>query len=526
MISNDSTIHTAREAHGLGLADIPRAVARHPRKALLTFCSLLGLAIAAVILLPRAYESESLVFVRVGRESVTLDPTVTTGQVIALNESRESELNSILEVLKSRGLMERVVDRLGAEAILSPGGEKSGDEKPNQIKQWIGDATGTVLSWLEPAGPISAREKAIQSLGDNVSIYAKQKSNIISISYRARSPRQAQKIVSGIVNEYLREHQRIHATAGSYNFFVDQAELFSDKLNDAQSELMTAKNEMGLASLEGKRQLIEDRIKNISTDRLSVQSAASASTAKIASLEKLIGDLPARITTQEVEGMPNVAGDNMRQKLYELEIQEKELASKYTDKHPLVIAVREKVSDAKEILADQAPSRTYATTAVNPSAQKLQLELLVETAAADAFKARLKNLDEELHLAQTDLRTINDHELKLSDLQRQVSLAEASYRTYADKLEEARIQQSLDEEHISNLNITQPATLVEKPVSPKKALVLLAGLLLAATGAVAVAVMAEWKNRTLRSPLDVEEQLGIPVVVTLPARSRDNVLMN
>lgn len=515
-----------REVPTLGLGDLPRILKRHPKKSLLTFCALLALSVAVLILLPRTYESESLLFVRVGRESVTLDPTVTTGQIIALNESREGEMNSILEVLKSRALTERVVDRLGPRAILSPPAEEGAEPAPHKLKAALSSAIGTVTGWLEPTGPISEREKAVQALGKNVAIYAKQKSNIISVSYRARSPRQARQIVSALVDEYLVEHQRIHATPGSYNFFVDQAEKSSVEVHDAQQKLTDAKNDMGLASLEGKRQLIEDKIRKITTDQLAVQSSASASSARIASLEKLITDLPARITSQEVEGMPNVAGDNMRQQLYALEIQEKELLSKFTTEHPLVIAAQQKVRDAQQIMDGQDDSRTYSTTAVNPSVQKLQVELLVEKAAADSLEARLANLEQESAHARDELKIVNGNELKLNDLSREVALADANYRTYAEKLEQARIRQSLDDEHISNLNISQTATLVEKPVSPKKAVVLLAGFLLSCVGALSVAMAAELNNRVMRTPFEVEDQLGIPVVVNLPARACNTILMN
>ena len=59
---------------------------------------------------------------------MTLDPTATTGKTISLNESRESELNSILEVLRCRSMMEKVVDHLGPEMVLEgPVGEGGGD---------------------------------------------------------------------------------------------------------------------------------------------------------------------------------------------------------------------------------------------------------------------------------------------------------------------------------------------------------------------------------------------------------------
>src|SRR4051812_47968052 len=80
------------------------------------------LAIAVVtFLLPRTYYSEAKLFVKAGWETLSLDPTATTGQTVSIYESRESEINSILEVLRSREVTGGVVDVLGVNAILHAG---------------------------------------------------------------------------------------------------------------------------------------------------------------------------------------------------------------------------------------------------------------------------------------------------------------------------------------------------------------------------------------------------------------------
>ena len=79
-----------------------------------------------LIVLPRKYFSEAKLIVRVGRESVGLDPTVTTSQTLMLQKSQEEEINSALAVLSSRKIKELVVESLGVETILGghlPGGE-------------------------------------------------------------------------------------------------------------------------------------------------------------------------------------------------------------------------------------------------------------------------------------------------------------------------------------------------------------------------------------------------------------------
>src|SRR5438132_13354793 len=63
-----------------------RVMLRHRRKVVGTFVIVLAVAVAGVFLAARRYASEARLFIRVGRESVGLDPTATTGQTIVMND--------------------------------------------------------------------------------------------------------------------------------------------------------------------------------------------------------------------------------------------------------------------------------------------------------------------------------------------------------------------------------------------------------------------------------------------------------
>ena len=54
-----------------------------------------------------------------GGENATLDPTATLGQspIVTVPQSRENEINSVVEILRSRILLEKVVDSLGPRTI-------------------------------------------------------------------------------------------------------------------------------------------------------------------------------------------------------------------------------------------------------------------------------------------------------------------------------------------------------------------------------------------------------------------------
>src|SRR4029078_6749501 len=160
-------------------ADLIGFAWRHKGKMLATLIAGLALTVAYFAFAPRIYRSEAKLLVRLGRESITIDPTATTGQFVAPAEPRDAELHAVEELLASRAMAEKIVDQFGPEVIL--------ENKPG--KKSIGER----LAWLDaynlnPLRVYSLRDKAVKSLGLNLGITAGKKSNVLSVSYKAEDP--------------------------------------------------------------------------------------------------------------------------------------------------------------------------------------------------------------------------------------------------------------------------------------------------------------------------------------------------
>ena len=81
----------------------------HKGKALAFFVLVTLTVAAATWLSPDIYRSEARVMLRLGRENVTLDPTAAGGQTVSISQTRRDELNSEMEIFRSRETVERVV---------------------------------------------------------------------------------------------------------------------------------------------------------------------------------------------------------------------------------------------------------------------------------------------------------------------------------------------------------------------------------------------------------------------------------
>ncbi len=143
----------------------------------------------------------------------------------------------------------------------------------------------------------------------------------------------------------------------------------------------------------------------------------------------------------------------------------------------------------QQTLDEQPAIRTEATAAPHPGHQQLELSWLSERANLSALQARVRNLESQHAVALERIRDLNSRESLIAQAQRQVELLESNYRKYADKLEEARIDQQLESQQISNVNVIQPASYVAKG-SPNRPFILMVGMFLAIAGGVAVCVFA------------------------------------
>ena len=126
--------------------DFCRAISRHKRKMCGFSLSVIVLVAAVTLLSDKVYRSEGKLLVRLGRENVTLDATSTLGNapVVAIPTDRVHEINSIVQILRSRVLAEHVVDALGPQAILNPG-KKTKSEVETCILPITGSETHPVF---------------------------------------------------------------------------------------------------------------------------------------------------------------------------------------------------------------------------------------------------------------------------------------------------------------------------------------------------------------------------------------------
>ena len=474
--------------------------------------------VAALLLLPRSYRSEARLFLQLGRESLGVDPTATTGQTIGMSASgREDEIASALDVIRSRGLITKVVEELGSDAVLGravEGGAESDSSLAGKIASLPGAVLSPVLEALQSIDPMSDFERAVLLISKGLFVDAERKSEVIVIAYQAQSAELAQRIVESIVRTYRDEHLRLHRTDGSQSFFDEQQQLLSNELSDVKERLKIAKNRMGIASIQGERGILESRRKDIVQGLSETIRSMKESTGKSIALQRELEVTPVRINSQQVQ-KANAATEAQETQLFELQLLESEYNAKYSPENPKLIAIREQVKEAEARYNEKAKGSSENTDDVNPIHRDLTLELIRN----EALLAGL--VDKELVLRTEDIEVasriekLNSQEIEIDDLEREANIRERKYLAYADSFEQARIKHALETDRISSIVVAQDATLEEKPVSPSKLAIIFFGLASMVSGAAGIALICIQLDDRLITPTAARKRLGIPVLATI-----------
>lgn len=486
----------------LSVSQIAGAVWRHKGKALLAFVLVCSAAAAYLSLAKRVYESEAKLYVRVGRESVSLDPSATTGQTVSLQDSREGEVNAIEQLFVSRELAEHVVDRLGVDVIF---GRKAGGSAAWSPKQAVKDALVALEPYnLNPLKVYDERDKAITTLQKNLRVTAVRKTSVVSVGYTSDDPAQARDIVEALVEQAQAEHLRINRTQGSHDFFEKKETQLRGDLEGLEGKLRDLKNESGFAELTKQRELLLQRIGAVQDELLDVQAELSSATAEVKSRQAELARIPELVIAEETTGQPENPQNQMRTRLFDLEVLERGLATRQTDESPQLQSVREQIKQAREIMGGEAP-KAQTTKSLNKVRQESELALSSRLSQLVALQAKESTLAKQLAAAQAELKAFNQTEIQIAQLQRAIDLAASKYGKYADYVEQTRIDQELQNAKISSLNLLQRPSYSITPVNPKPIQVLLGGFALACLVSGGVVVVAE-RARFLTSPP------GLPVV--------------
>ncbi|MGB7345829.1 MAG: hypothetical protein WBD20_16555 [Pirellulaceae bacterium] len=421
---------------------------------------LLSLFCAAMLwVLPNRYASEAQLLVRLGPNAVAMDPKTDLSHTVSLQESRLHQVNSVMELINSREMIERVAKQVGTDRILEPIGfiENAkaivGGLLPKQQATSQNGYSATEIKELVELG------EACKRLERGLSASVGKDAYTIDISYISNSPFLSHDVVAALLEQYPRYHARAHGSTGSVEFFDREVAATLETATESQSKLRDLKVEMGIVDLDSEKVALQEKLSELERSSNSTSVQLAEVQAELASLKTELTSMPDRIVAEETTGIFKHSGALVRQGLYELELKEKELSTKFNSDHPKMQAARDQLQQARMIANSEIGQAPQVRNVANPIRQEMDLLYRQAIAKQAGLQAKKEQLQKQLSAAKEQLVTLNTASAELTRLTWDADVAASTYVDAAKRLANAKQVADLEALELSDVAIAQQATL-------------------------------------------------------------------
>jgi tyrosine-protein kinase Etk/Wzc len=478
---------------------------------------------------------ESLTSIRIDEEQTNL-PVLDILQSVSGGSQVETEM----EVLRSRVLAEQVVDslqlqvsvsepkgvarveilagvtvdRTASEALLVLTREDRGfvvvDEETGETLGTVSTRESLTLPGIRFAltrGTDQFDEIRLEVVSFRRAVEAAQaamtvsrpnrEAGIVTLQYQSADTSLVHEVPNRLAESFIRRRQRILKTeaTSTVDFLDEQIDTLQTQLTLAEEALVTFREGARVVSPDAEADAQVTQLVALQAQRNVLESERSA-------LQGLVDDILGEAAGGRLDGespwvrlmsfppiFANQAASQLLNNLNLVENERNQLARQFTDEHPDMQILAGRLSDIER-----------------------QLEGIVRT-YLQGLTSQVTSYDETLVKFGDELGAVPAVQLQLARLERQQVLVSELFSLLQTRRQEARIAQAVED---PSIRIVDLAILPAEPVKPRKLLNIALGLTLGLMLGVGLAFVREYMDETVHTREDLVEITGVPVMGTIP----------
>lgn len=459
---------------------------------------MVGVAVVLAQMTP-IYRATALVMLDSRKVRVTKVEDVLSGVQTADFAALQTEV----EVLRSRSLLGRVVDRLKLNDDPEFVGGSEDVSPVTAALRWI----RAQIAQLRPSPPAPAdgltieerrRTVAIDRMQDRLSTAPRGRSYVIALSFDSPDSAKATRITNTIAEEYIFDQLNAKLEANK-----KALEWLSSRLIELRAA--SEASDRALARFRDENNLTAIRDATVATQSLSeLNTQLNIAQVQLAERESRLAQLLAAQRNpggsgaiSEVLSNPLIA--TLRAQEAEIARRAAELAQRYGDAHPRLIQVRAERADiAGKIAAEIAKIASSVRTEV------------------DAARSKVAQLRAQVDAVERTSGAQGQLQMQAKQLERDAEANRQLLTDFQRRFKELREQQEIQQPDARELS---RATVPSAPAYPRYLLTIIAALALAVVAAVSLAILLERLDGGYRSSEQVESKLGLPAVGMIPGLS-------
>lgn len=317
--------------------------------------------------------------------------------------------------------------------------------------------------------------------------------SIFEISFVSTDRRLAPEVVNKIAEEYLNEQleAKFDATERATNWLSDRLERLRTQVENAEAAVIAYKSQQ-TNQIGQSYELLREQITQLNGQLIAAQADLAGNEIRKKQVDAIVssGDFEA-----VADFLASDAVEAARRALAVLERREAELAVKYGDKHPKMIAVRAEIRDAKKQLGLQ----------INKQVQAIAAQVQVAQAKVDTIREALYGLEKKsAKVGQTSI-LLRQHE-------REAEASRLVYESFLAKFKETTGQEQLVEADSRVVNPSRVAVLV----GPNSKQIVAASLGVGIVFGLGIAVLLGLLEVGFRSARELETAVDAPVLGQVP----------
>lgn len=480
------------EGNRLDIVEYWRSISRR-KWAILAFALAVTLlaGVIAFVMTP-VYQSTVTVLIESSRAKVVTIEDVYSG----VSQNREY-FQTQVEIMKSRDVALKAVSkvRLWEHPEFDPRLPKKGIAA---FLESIGFATEKpVPEWTDQ----TLAEAVIDPMTRKLSIQPIRLSQLVTVSFTSSDAQLAARMANALADVYIDNdlNARYMMTQKASSWLQEQLVVMRSKLSQSEAALQAYRDREGIVDMRGSNQSVATQQVGHSVQRL-IDSRARRAEAenayqliKEATAKGSLGTLPSVIRNPIVAEAKRQEADAQRKV--------SELAQRYGAEHPKYRQAEAELQSAQDNV------RMQVDTVVGSIQREYEAALGTERA-----------METTLNSARGTVQNLNRKEFQLGVLEREVESNRQMYEMFVKRAKETNVSGELQS---ANARIVDPAVVPDRPIKPRKSLIIAAAFVVGLIGGMLVALFIDRLDNTLKSSQDAEQRLRLPILTTLPLLPKD-----
>jgi uncharacterized protein involved in exopolysaccharide biosynthesis len=455
-----------------------------------------GYALLSILLQPDLYRAKARILLTAQAVPNVRDEAMPLQQIRAE-----------IALMTSPKLIRSVLESRAAEA---DGGVGSDGEPLAPVNP----LPGIGLRFLPPPASIDSMASA---LSKRIVAEPVQGTNLVDIAMTDPNPVWAADFVNDLLEHHVRRIGDMAEQAEAQGFYSEQRELLAERWSEARAKLSQFRERQGPALLAADEKHFLAVVTGIESQLVASQTLALELEARVRYLRDEIARHPPHIASESrVTQDQSVA--MLQERVLDLEIERSELLSRYTPQSTLVRDLDRRLEEARRLLASkEGDTLAEELTAINPSYQALEVDILQTEASLNAARARIAALQQQLGKYRGDLVAFEDVSAEFERLQAEVDSAQEAHGSYSRQQEAARLSSAISESGIVNVSVIETADVPTEALPSAAQNVLLFWTAIGLVLGVLAAIVRDLIDPTIQSSRRTARVTGLPVVSRVPS---------